>query len=222
TKLTAYDQALYFRVLSIREENTGNLSEALRAAEEAWRRIQGMPEYAILAPSVLAQLAVLHGRIGRSQRALWFLERGLSSTVGIESLKIRLRRASVLVGLGRFKESGLELESFDLVNAPPNCQGERNFLLGEIALSNGNTRSAISRYAQTIEIAQEPGFNYEELLSRLALVNIYGSQGNFSTAQEHLSRAQELISDKADRLIFRFREVLLMAWQGRYKPAHAV
>lgn len=222
SRLTAYDQALYYRVLSIREENTGNLSEALRAAEEAWRRIQGLPEYPILAPSVLAQLAVLHGRIGRSQRALWFLERGLSSTSGIESLKVRLRRAAVLVGLGRFQEAHLELESLDLIHAPENCQGERNFLLGEIALADGNTRSAISKYVQTIGIAQRLRFNYEELLSRLALVCIHGSQGDFSAAQEHLSRAQELISDKADRLVFRFREVLFMLWQGRYKPSHAM
>src|SRR5690606_6969381 len=81
---------------------------------------------------------------------------------------------------------------------------------------------AISKYAQTIDVAHALGFNYEELLSRLALVCIHGSQGDFSAAQEHLSRAQELISDKADRLVFRFREVLLMQWQGRYKPSHAL
>jgi tetratricopeptide (TPR) repeat protein len=109
-----------------------------------------------------------------------------------------------------------------LVRAPANCQGERNFLLGEIALADGNTRSAISKYSQTIQIAQELNFNYEELLSRLALVCIYGSHGDFATAQEHLSRAQELISDKADRLVFRFREVLVLLWQGRYKPSHAM
>src|SRR5690606_41729113 len=63
-----YDQALYYRVSSIREETNGNLREALRAAEEAWKRIQGVPEYAILAPSILAQLAVLHGRDRKSTR----------------------------------------------------------------------------------------------------------------------------------------------------------
>lgn len=222
SQLTAYDLALYYRVLSIREENTGNLREALRAAEEAWRRIQGMPVYPILAPSVLAQLAILYGRIGRSQRALWFLERGLSSTEGIEQLKVRLRRSAVLVGLGRYHEAHIELESPDLVKAPANCQSERNYLLGEIALADGNTRTAISRYAQTIELARELGFNYEELLSRLALVCIYGSQNDFAAANEHIARAQELISDKADRLIFRFREVLLMQWQGRYTQSHAM
>ena len=54
-RLTDYDKALFFRVLSLQEENSGNLREALRAAEEAWRRIQGLPEYPVLAPSVLAQ-----------------------------------------------------------------------------------------------------------------------------------------------------------------------
>src|SRR5690606_39212028 len=110
-KLTVYDTSLFFRVLSIREDTSGNLREALRAAEEAWRRIQGLPEYPLLAPSVLSQLAVLYARIGRSQRALWFLERGISATKGLERLKTRLRRASVLVALGRLQEARLELES---------------------------------------------------------------------------------------------------------------
>ena len=47
---SSYDQVLYFRVLSIHEENNGNLREALRSAEEAWRRIQGIPEFGLLAP----------------------------------------------------------------------------------------------------------------------------------------------------------------------------
>src|SRR5690606_37747900 len=76
--------------------------------------------------------------------------------------------------------------------------------------------------AQTIELAKNLGFNYEELLSRLALVCIYGSQGEFAAANEHIARAQELISDKADRLTFRFREVLLLLWQESYTPAHAM
>ena len=221
-RLTDYDKALFFRVLSLQEENSGNLREALRAAEEAWRRIQGLPEYPVLAPSVLAQLAVLYGRIGRSQRALWFIERGMSTTTGIEQIKVRLRRASVLVGLGRHQEARLELQSLDMESAPQNCQGERNYLLGEISLAQGNTRDAIQKYNYTIELASRLGFNYEELLARLSLVTILGSRKDFAGANEHITRAQELISDKADRLSFRFREVLLMLWQGRYTPAHAM
>jgi len=221
-RVSDYDKALFFRVLSLQEENSGNLREALRAAEEAWKRIQGLPEYPILAPSVLAQLAVLYGRIGRSQRALWFLERGMSTTTGIELVKVRLRRSAVLVGLGRHHEAKLELQSVNLETAPQNCQGERHWLLGEISLAQGNTRDAIQKYNYTIELASRLGFNYEELLARLSLVTILGARKDFAGANEHISRAQELISDKADRLSFRFREVLLMLWQGRYTPAHAM
>ena len=92
-------------MLSIRQENNGNLRGALKAASEAWRRIQGLPEFVLLAPSILAQLATLHGRIGRSQRALWFLERGLQLTSGAELLKLLLRRANVLISLGRYQEA---------------------------------------------------------------------------------------------------------------------
>src|SRR5690606_8666761 len=59
-ELSPYDKALYLRVQSMQEETNGNLREALRAAEEAWSRIQGAPEYKALAPSILVQLAILY------------------------------------------------------------------------------------------------------------------------------------------------------------------
>ncbi|MFA5593810.1 MAG: hypothetical protein WDA15_00860 [Trueperaceae bacterium] len=221
-QLTAYDKALYHRVLSIREETNGNLREALRAAEEAWRRIQGVPEYAVLAPSILAQLAVLHGRIGRSQRALWFLERGLVSTTGGELLKMRLRRATVLVNLGRYREALVELDALELEKDMERYEPERLWLLGQIAMANSSLPLAIQRFSQSVEGATKLQFSYEELISHLALVGALGVRGDFARALEHLTRAQSLISDKSDRLQFRFREVLLNFWMQRYTDTHAL
>ena len=221
-ELTAYDKALFHRVLSIREETNGNLREALRAAEEAWRRIQGVPEYAVLAPSILAQLAVLHGRIGRSQRALWFLERGLVSTTGGELLKMRLRRATVLVNLGRYREALVELDALEMVADMERYQPERHWLLGQIAMANGSLPMAIQRFTQAVEGAIRLQFSYEELISHLALVGAFGVRGEFPRAVEHITRAQALISDKSDRLQFRFREVLLNLWMERYTESHTL
>lgn len=221
-RLSNYDQALYFRVQSILSETSGNLREALRAAEEAWKRIQQIPEGKILAPSVLAQLAVLHGRIGRSQRALWFLERGLSATTGNEQLKFRLRRSSVLVVLGRYQEARAELDSISLVSASDNVQAERLYLMGEIALAGGNSRAAVQFYLQAVEVASRLQFSYEELLCRLALACILGARSDATEANVHLDRAQALITDKADRLVYRFREVLLLHWQSKYSVQHAI
>lgn len=220
-RLSPYDQVLYFRVLSIHEENNGNLREALRAAEEAWRRVQGIPEFGILAPSILAQLATLHGRIGRSQRALWFVERGLQLTSEAERHKLQVRRANVLISLGRYKEAQSELESLDLSHAPKLSQPERHWLLGEVAQSTGNLTTAIHEYERAIDLAVEYQMGYEELLCHLPLMSIYGSRSEFGKAAEHSARAQALISDKSDRLAFRFREVLLLYWQGAYANEHA-
>ncbi len=221
-ELSTYDLALYYRVLSLREENNGNLREALRAAEEAWRRVQGVPEYAVLAPSILAQLAVLHARIGRSQRALWFLERGLVATSGIEQLKVRVRRAAVLVNLGRYGEAEVELDSLALVDESTSFRPESKWLQGEIALARENIPLAIQRFTEAIPLAQQLQFSYEEFLCRLPLLCIYAFRGDFSAARDHLSRAQLLISDKSDRLLFRFREVLLNLWMDTYQPTHAL
>ncbi len=220
--LSNYDKALFYRILSIQEESNGNLREALKAAEEAWRRIQGIPEYSVLAPSILAQLAVLHGRIGRSQRALWFLERGIASTSVGEQLKVRIRRAAVLVNLGRHREAVLELDSLGLGEGHERYQPERNWLLGQIALANGSLTLAVQRFTQAIDGAVQLQFGYEELLCRLALVTIEGARHDFTSATDHLTRAQTLISDKSDRLLFRFREVLLNYWMQRYTPSHAL
>lgn len=112
----------------------------------------------------------------------------------------------------------MDLESLELTEGPA---AERDYLLGEISLNQGDFRQAIQYYRRVVNIAAHHGFNYEEFLSRLALVSILGSRGEFAAANEHITRAQELISDKADRLSFRFREVLLMLWQGRYTQSHA-
>jgi len=221
-RLSNYDTALYYRVLSISEETSGNLKEALKAAEIAWRHVQGVPEYNVLAPSILGQLAVLHGRIGRSQRALWFLERGLAGTSGAERLKVRVRRVTVLINLGRFREAQIELDSFDLASAPATTQPERNWLLGEIAWANGSMNLAIQHYTEAIKLATELQFAYEEFLCRLPLVCILGVRGDYNDALNHLVRAQTLISDKSDRLSFRFREVLLNYWSKRYTISHAL
>lgn len=222
SRLNTYDLALYYRVLSIREETNGNLQEALKAAEEAWKRIQGVPEYGVLAPEILSQLAVLHGRMGRSQRALWFLERGLVGATGGAELKVRLRRAAVLINLGRYREAQVELDSLDLEEAPSSFQAERHWLLGEIAWANGSLSSAIQRFIPAIEYASRYQFGYEEFLCRIALVCILSAKGDQPEAAEHLVRAQTLISDKSDRLIFRFREVLLNYWTKRYTISHAL
>lgn len=220
--LSTYDQILYYRVLSIAEETNSDLRGALRASEEAWRRVQGTPEYNVLAPSILAQLAILHGRIGRSQRALWFLERGMIATEGIEMLKVRVRRAALLVNLGRYREAETELESPALANAPAQFQAEIKSLLGTIAWARSNLAEATQHYIEAIEFAQEHQFSYEEFVSRLPLISFLGHNRDFAAAQEHLTRAQLLISDKSDRLIFRFREVLLNYWRGTYQPSHAL
>ena len=64
---------------------------------------------------------------------------------------------------------------------------------------------------------------FEELLARLSLVALSStSKEEHSSAVEHLSRAQSLVSDKSDRLAYRFREIGLRLRSGEYTPEHAL
>ena len=78
------------------------------------------------------------------------------------------------------------------------------------------------KYSEAIEIAAKLQFSYEEFLCRLPLVCILGAKGNLVEAASHLARAQFLISDRSDRLVFRFREILFNLWQKRYSDDHAL
>ena len=219
--LRPYDRVLYHRVLSLQEENNGDLRNALKAAEDAWRIVQGIPESNLLAPSILAQLAILHGRIGRSQRALWFLERGLQFAGDLEHTKVRLKRSAVLINLGRFQEAQAELESLDVPEPAP-IQVERRMHQGQLYWAIGKIERAIEEFSAASRMAVTMQTTYEEFLSRLALVSILGSRDDFSAATEHITRAQALISDKSDRLVYRFREVVLLHRMGTYSASHTL
>lgn len=220
-RLTPYDQVFFLRVKSIHEEANGNLRDALRFTEEAWRRLQGLPEFAILAPSILSQLGILHGRIGRAQRAVWFLERGMQLTRGLQQIKARVRWATVMVAQGRIREASQALEQLDASEMPEPMLVEIEWLSGEIAWLRHESTAAVGHYARAIDIAQKHQVVYEEFLSQLALASILAfSDGD--GAIEHLKRAQELISDQSDQLAFRFREILVYVATGLYRSQHAI
>ena len=220
--LDAYDRVLFLRVYSIHEENNGSLREALRMAEDAWKRVQGIPEFPLLAPSILAQLAVLHSRIGRAQRALWFLERGLQSTESLENQKVRLRRAAVLNALGRHLEADSELESLKRSGLPPTFDAELNLVRGDINWARGDTTEAVRSYTNAVKRSMAHQVTYEEFVSRLALTALLPIHEDSVGASANLGRAQSLIFDKSDRLAYRFREIGLRLRLGEYTPEHAL
>lgn len=226
--LNSYDHVFYLRIVSVHEENNGNLRAALKAAEEAWRRVQGIPEYPILAPSILSQLGTLHSRNGRAQRALWFLERAIQTTDGLEHLKSRLRRAAILNTLGRHREASAELETLLRHGVPRSFLPELYCYRGEIAWSGGHLDAAKAAFqdciTECVAVTRELQFTFEEFIARLSMVAIYCTQDHLSLdeARAHLARAQGLASDKSDRLHFRYREIYLLWCSRDYATEHAL
>ena len=221
-QLDAYDRVFYLRVYSIHEENNGSLREALRFAEDAWKRVQGLPEFPLLAPSILAQLAILHSRIGRAQRALWFLERGLQSTDGLENRKVRLRRVAVLNALGRHLEADAELAFVKQTGLPSAFDAELNLMRGDIHWARGQVDEAVRAYLVALARSSALQVTFEEFMARLALTALLSLRGELVEGSSHLGRAQSLIFDKSDRLAYRFREIGLRLRLGEYTAEHAL
>lgn len=221
--LTTYDQVFFLRVKSIHEETNGNLRDALRFAEEAWRRLQGLPEFALLAPSILSQLGILHGRIGRAERALWFLERSIQLTSGLAQLKSRLRWATVLVAQCRTSEAQSLVRELEGGSFPDAMKAELHWLHAELLWLLKDHNAAMAQYEFAISAASRHQVVYEEFLCQIALATLVSLKlSNGSKAKKHLKRAQHLISDEPDQLAFRFREVLVLANSGEYVPEHAI
>lgn len=217
-QLSVYDRVLYLRVKSLHDERNGQLQLALRQAEHAWRLVQGVPEFPLLAPQLLNQLGILHGRIGRSQRALWYLDRNLEISVGEEQTRVQLTRVRVLSSLGLISEARAEFEN--LSEAPDQYRAVIQLRAAEISWAEGNIDRAIAEYDTAATLAKDLGQGFEDFQASLELA-VLAFRFKNQAPDEFLTRAQELISDRSDRLLYRFREILVFIWSGRYSAAHA-
>ena len=217
-RLSVYDRVLYLRVKSLHDERNGQLHVALQQAEHAWRIVQGAPEFPLLAPKLLNQLGILHGRIGRAQRALWYLDRNLEISVGDEKTRVHITRVRVLNSLGLIREA--RDESRHLSSAPAHYGALIKLRNAEISWAEGSIQRAMSEYEEALRLAREFEQAFEEFQASLDTV-VLRARFRGESAGDLLHSAQRLISDRSDRLLFRFREILLYLWQGRYTRVHA-
>ncbi|MBS3966053.1 MAG: hypothetical protein KGZ60_02190 [Truepera sp.] len=210
-KLNPPDRVLLLRAQSYHQENSGNFQQAVELAEEGWRLVQGLPEYPVLAPWLLIRLGLLYGQIGRVQRALWCFDQALE-IVPKAPASLMLAKAHGLLMLGRYTQAIQELAALQADYAT----GVRGLYLGmkaDIAWAMGNTPDAAAHYLEVIPLLLEVD-SQGELTCRLSLAALYGGQGVYPTALEHLARARVLVNYRRDRLDYRFHEVLLDYWRG--------
>lgn len=212
--LSPYNQVYYYRIKSIYSENFGHIDQALRYAETAWQLTQGIPEHPIIAPQILNQLGILHGRIGRSQRALWFFERSLSISEGIERLKTNIYYANTLIFLGEFDQALQILKEISVPEKGYFYYAPLYLRMAEAYWAKRKRSEAIDYFEKAINIALETQMSYEEFYARINLAVILAKDALIATAQEHLARAKVLISDRTDELAHTFRDTLVSYWAG--------
>lgn len=220
--LPIYDKVLYFRVKSLHEETSGDLRTALQDAETAWDLVQGAPQFSILAPDILSQLAVLNGRVGQAKTALKYIERNLSISTGVDAVRARIHRAQILITLGQFAEAISELTSLQKASVPKHLVSILQIHLGDAEWALGNMDQAIDHFERSTELASELEIGYEEFLARVGLAVLYANEDRLDLAYEHLGYAERLVSDRSDRLYYRFREILVNKKSGNIGSTAAV
>lgn len=101
-------------------------------------------------------------------------------------------------------------------------ESDRRWQLGMVAWALQALETAINHFIEGITLARLAQAGFEEFLCQLPLASIYTSQGRFEEAENHLRQAQRLISDKSDRLAFRFREIQYHHRAGMYSDDYAL
>lgn len=213
-RLKPADKVLWYRAKSIYEDRVGYVQNALAFAEEAWRLVQGLPEFPILAPWVLIRLGRLHSQVGRAQRANWFFGRAREVNPNGDSISLQMARAEGLITLGRYEEA---LQRLGEVDAETLEQVPRSVLLmlqANVAWSLGNKIEAIHLFDRAASEALNSSTHHTEFLSRLALIGLLSTRNLFRTAYEHLRRAKTLVDLKYDQLQYRFRELQFRYYSG--------
>ena len=217
-ELTAADQVLWYRAQSIHQETANSLQTSIDSAEEAWRRVQGIPEFPVLAPWVLIRLGLLNSKIGRAKRALWCFERGFEVAGEAEKWYLQVARVDCLISLGHYTEAISELEKLNVEDAPKVRKAHQLMFRADAAWATGDVKGALHAYDQAARLALEAEENYVEVLSRLSVAALLGFRRAFEAASENLARAKWIASTRFERLSYRFREVLLSYWRGVYNP----
>lgn len=219
SKLSVYDRAFYLRVKSLDDEQNGDLRTALRHVEHAWQLVQGKPEFPLLAPQLLNQLGILHGRVGRSQRALWYLDRNLDLASPDSHQSIVLTRVRILVSLGNVIAAENELRQISPVEGAFSAIAQ--IRSAELSWYAGDLGKARDAYQLALGSASEFGQTFETFQAALDLALIAAVETR-ERPTEMLKIAQDNISDKFDRLLYRFREILISCWTGDYSTLHSV
>ena len=213
--LTPYDQVLYLQVKSQFEESSGSLDAALRHAEAAWGLVQGISERLLLAPQIAGRLGILYARKGRSQRALWFTERSLELSTGLQAHHAALDQVRLHTMLGLFNKAHTALRQLAQIELPPKLEVLRALRRADLAWAQDRLEQAITLYGETGNLASQVQAYFEEFQARLALATLLAYTQQAARAQEHLARASALISDPTDELHYRFRHALIQHWDSR-------
>jgi tetratricopeptide (TPR) repeat protein len=209
-ELKPYDKVYYLRVKSHYEEQNANLNQALNDAELAWALARDIPEWPIIGSRLLRQLGTLYGRMGKTQRSLWFFEQSLEIGKENDRLNTLFTRIEVLVMLGHHLEARAELERISLEDVPELLHATYHLRWGDIFWTERATDKAIEMYDQAAFIALQKELLYEEFIARVNLIPLNIARDYPLTAGEHQARAKTLIADKTDRLLYRFRDTLLL------------
>lgn len=209
-ELAPQDKVFFLRVRSYYYEVNAKLTNALNDAELAWAIGQTTPEWAIVAPYLLRQLGTLYGRMGKAQRSFWFFEQSLKLASNEERFATLLTRIEVLIMLGYYLEAREELEKLSINSVPEKFHAMFYLRWGDIYWTERSLAKAIEMYDKAALFALEHNLEGEEVTARINLIPLNIAKDYPLTAGEHQARAKAILSDEIDKLIYRFRDTLLL------------
>ncbi|RJL34389.1 CHAT domain-containing protein [Bailinhaonella thermotolerans] len=171
------------------------LREAVRVGEEGGWPVRAAQGRLSLVP-VLADLGELDAALAEAATA------GARLT-GVDSARLEVHRAGVLVRAGRHREA---VARFGAAMGPLEAAGDHRFLAGAL-LNRATAHAYLGRYARAeddlrrcLALAERAGLDYIALLVRMNLPFVVARGGDVPAALRHHETAERVLREHPERL----------------------
>jgi tetratricopeptide (TPR) repeat protein len=170
-----------------------HLKAALESYSEARLEAELCKEAATLIPILDQSLGFTYHMLGNDRRAKELLDRALLTTNPMIRSFIRATRILVYIFNGNFSCAETEIAHLDFENIDnPSVKSLKLYYTGIFRITQRNLNDAHLSFLQSLEIAEEKGFNEIECLSKLGISKTYLALGQYNEARAALKRAENI------------------------------
>lgn len=200
-RLTSFGEAVAWRERSMLAFASGRLTEALAAAQRAWRMAVIDETASLFLPGFASALALVLSTLGQDHAASSYIRQALPLGSSAQRAPLLWTLAGCLARAGDFEGAQEALNQLQASPLSPQAQPLLAYHRGVFARLQGVPEEAVAAFGQAAALARQSGQLETEVYAAASLSVIAAEQGNVADARVHLSRARHrAVGSRAEAL----------------------